>query len=193
MAFSGQYAAAQLHHLPLPQSVIGELSDYLGYAPNFAPPTYVKFARVYGRLLSNSQGFCSCRAVDDESMDEVCCRASVHWSDFRHKDFRTDLFGDCRVHGMLYSDVRGYRHCFFVNVTPDRVHPALSGPEIHVPVTDVDREFFARWSIAGPGFSPRRRYGWPYVPNVDPHDIEGIVHPAITGAIMTYRRYIDRR
>ena len=50
MAFSGQYAAAQLHHLPLPHLVIAELSEYLGYAPDFVPPMFVAWARRYGRL-----------------------------------------------------------------------------------------------------------------------------------------------
>jgi hypothetical protein len=191
MSFSGQYAAAQLHHLPLPHAVLAELSGYLGYAPDFAPPTYVKWARVYGRLPTDCQGYCGCRAVDDESKDELCCRIAVHWSDFRNKDFRTDYFGDCRVDGTLYRDANRIRHYFRVEVTPDRVRPALSSPTLHLPMFDDDREFFTCWSIIGPGASPRCRYAWPYVSNGDPSEIAGIFHPAIAGAVRTYRRYID--
>ena len=94
MAFSGQYAAAQLHHLPLPHALLNELSDYLGYAPNFAPPTYVAWARLYGRIpIATDNMICTCRAVDDDSMNDYCCRVPVLWSDFRNKDFRTDYFG----------------------------------------------------------------------------------------------------
>jgi hypothetical protein len=190
MAFSGQYAAAQLRHLPLPHSVIGELSDYLGYAPDFAPPTYVKWARVYGRLPDDSQDYCTCRVVDDESMNDRCCSTAVHWSDFRNKDFRTDYFGDCRVTGYVQHYFNGVCHSFRVEVTPERVRPALTSPSLHLPMFDDDREFFTCWSITGPGASPRCRHAWPYVPNGDPSDIEGIIHPAIAGAVRKYRQYI---
>jgi hypothetical protein len=183
MAFSGQYAAAQLHHLPLPHSVISELSDYLGYAPNFAPPTYVKFARVYGRLPDEHRGWCTCGLVDGDGHD--CCSTAVHWSDFRNKDFRTDLFGDCRVHSMLYSDVHGLRHCFLVNVTPDRVTPALYNPVLHLHMRDEDRAFFRRWHY-GPGADDRLE--WPYVLR---GTTRGIAHPAINGAVRRHRQYID--
>jgi hypothetical protein len=191
MAFSGQYAAAQLHHLPLPHSVIDELSDYLGYAPNFAPPSYVKFARVYGRLPLDRCGFCSCREVDDESIDKVCCRVPVHWSDFQHKEFRTDLFDDCWVAGILGYWAHDMHIHRIIKVNPDRLTPALMVPDLHMPVTDDDHEFFRRWS-EGPGWSLHRRHAWPYAPSGDADDYSGNTHPAITGAIRTYLRFLAR-
>ena len=183
MAFSGQYAAAQLHHLPLPHSVIDELSDYLGYAPNFAPPTYVKFARVYGRLPDSHRGWCACNHAGGDGYD--CCITAVHWSDFRNKDFRTDLFGDCRVRSVLYSDVGGFRQSFFVNVTPDRVTPALYNPVLHLRMCYEDHEFFRRWHY-GPGADDR--LAWPYVLR---GTISGIAHPAINGAVRIHRQYLE--
>ena len=50
MAFSGQHAAAKLGRLQLPRTLLVEISDYLGYAPSLAPPTYVAWARAHGRL-----------------------------------------------------------------------------------------------------------------------------------------------
>lgn len=184
MAFSGQYAAAQLHHLPLPHSLIGELSDFLGYAPNFAPPTYVKFARVYGRLPGDRIGCCSCRAVDDDSMNERCCSTEVHWSDFRNKDFRTDLFGNLQVEGWLV----GGRNALHIKVDPDRVRPALSLLNLHLPMRDEDLEFFRRWDY-GPGVDHaiRLRHGWPYAAD---GTIQGIVHPAIAGAVRIRRHWL---
>ena len=54
MAFSGQYAAAQLHKLdgllrcqfPLAK----EVAEYLGFAPDAVPPSYLAWARAHGRL-----------------------------------------------------------------------------------------------------------------------------------------------
>ena len=182
MAFSGQYAAAQLHHLPLPHSVISELSDYLGYAPNFAPPTYVKFARVYGRLPDVCRGWCTCALDDGDGYD--CCRTAVHWSDVRNKDFRTDLFGDLRVVGTLYREHHFHRY-FHFTVTPDRVTPAMSDTVLHLHMRNEDHEFFWRWSY-GPGAGDR--LAWPYVLR---GTIRGIAHPAINGAVRRHRQYIE--
>ena len=61
MAFSGQYAAAQLEkldHSPLFSgrtfSLTKEVSGYLGYAPDFVPPTYLTFARAHQRIPSRN-------------------------------------------------------------------------------------------------------------------------------------------
>ena len=56
MAFSGQYAAAQLHRLdgllrclfPLAK----EVAEDLGFAPDAVPPSYLAWARAHGRLPS---------------------------------------------------------------------------------------------------------------------------------------------
>ena len=56
MAFCGQYAAAQLHKLhgllrcqfPLAK----EVAEYLGFAPDAVPPSYLAWARARGRLPS---------------------------------------------------------------------------------------------------------------------------------------------
>ena len=59
MAFSGQYAAAQLEKLdnsPLFRGrtfpLAKEIAAYLGYAPDFVPPTYLTFARAHQRIPS---------------------------------------------------------------------------------------------------------------------------------------------
>ena len=56
MAFSGQYAAAQLHkldgllpcHFPLARTV----AEHLGFAPDSVTPSYLAWARAHGRLPS---------------------------------------------------------------------------------------------------------------------------------------------
>ena len=50
MAFSGHYAAAQLHHLPLPHSLIGELAAYLAPTSTLVPPSYRPYLRLLNRL-----------------------------------------------------------------------------------------------------------------------------------------------
>ena len=56
MAFSGQYAAAQLHKLdgllPCHVPLAREVAEYLGFAPDAVPPTYLARARARGRLPS---------------------------------------------------------------------------------------------------------------------------------------------
>ena len=78
MAFSGQYAAAQLEkldHSPLFRghtfSLAREISGYLGYAPDFAPPSFVRWARAHGRLP----------CIEDDVCDEYV-RAPMRVSDF---------------------------------------------------------------------------------------------------------------
>ena len=63
MSFSGQYAAAQLEkldHSPLFRGhtfpLAHELSAWLGYAPDFVPPTYLTFARAHQRIPSMNAG-----------------------------------------------------------------------------------------------------------------------------------------
>ena len=56
MAFSGQYAAAQLHKLDglLPRhfALAREVAEYLSHAPDAVPPTYLAWERAHGRLPS---------------------------------------------------------------------------------------------------------------------------------------------
>ena len=80
MAFSGQYAAAQLEKLdnsPLFRgrsfSLARKISDFLGYAPHFAPPSFVRWARAHGRLPW----------IDDDVCDEYVS-APMLASDFNN-------------------------------------------------------------------------------------------------------------
>ena len=56
MAFSGQDAAAQLHKLdgllPCQFPLAKEVAEYLGFAPDAVPPSYLAWARAHGRLPS---------------------------------------------------------------------------------------------------------------------------------------------
>ena len=171
--------------------MIDELSDYLGYAPNFAPPTYVKFARVYGRLPNDRRGLCTCRGFDDVTMYEFCCTTEVHWSDFRNKDFRTDYFGDLRVSGWLPRDEYG-NYSVRVHVAPERLTAALYNPRLHLHMCDEDIKFFRHWASAtgpGAGMAPYHNF-WPYARNTA---IRVDVHPAIIGALRIHEQYVDWR
>ena len=192
MAFSGQYAAAQLHHLPLPHSVIVELSDYLGYAPNFAPPTYVKFARVYGRLPDSRRGLCTCLVTGDDRMYQRCCRAEVDWRDFRDNGFRIEHFGDLRVDGFLLRKVGRDFITESFKVSPKRLTPALKNPTLHLHLRDEDIEFFRRWASAtglGAGYGHYYHFDWP---DIKDRGFSTCEHPALKGALRIYNQYAAR-
>jgi hypothetical protein len=166
MAFSGQYAAAQLHHLPLPHLVIGELSDFLGYAPNFAPPSFVEWARLYGRLPSDDE---------DETYDYVCWSYMLP-SEFRHNDFRNNYFGDNPiVHAIvLRGDRTGYLDADRIEVRPEQVRPALFEIRLLLNTRYEDIQFVRRWAND-------HRNEWPATSNG--------IHPAIAGAVRIYRQH----
>ena len=168
MAFSGQYAAAQLHHLPLPHSVIDELSDYLGYAPNFAPPSYVVWARLYGRLPR-----------DDENIYDYTCAAFMHPDEFRYNDFRNNYFGrDPALQAcVLRGDSTGYLDLERIEVSPEQVRPALFHIRLILDMRYGDVEFVRLW------FHDRRG-AWP--------NTSSGVHPAIAGAVRIYRQHAAR-
>ena len=163
MAFSGQYAAAQLHHLPLPHSVIDELSDYLGYAPNFAPPSFVKWARANGRL-----------PTDDEDVYDYTFYANMLPSDFRNNnnfDRATVMASTLRL------DCRGLLNVERMYFKAHQVRPALFHIRIQIDASYWDRYFLNRWS-------DDRLAAWP--------NTSSGVHPAIAGAVRIYRRHNAR-
>ena len=132
--FSGQYAAAQLEkldallpcHFPLAYEVAG----YLGYPPDFVPPTYLAWARAHGRIPSMR---CSRDRLDVRMYD----RELVGY----------DGVVEARV-------VRFYGQCLevdFVDGAYDEVQEQAGAclPYCYIIQLDMlpeDREFFDRWA-----------------------------------------------
>ena len=156
MSFSGQYAAAQLHHLPLPHTLLNELSDYLGCAPNFAPPTYVAWVRAHGRL-----------PTDDEDV-----YGRTFYANMLPSDFRNNNFGRATVMAStLRLDYRGLLNVERMHFMAHQVRPALFHIRLQIDARCGDIYFMRRWS-------DDRRAAWP--------DTSSGVHPAIAGAVRIY-------
>ena len=162
MSFSGQYAAAQLHHLPLPHTLLVEVADYLGYAPNFAPPSYVAWARAHGRL-----------PTDDEDVYGYTFYANMLPSDFRNNNFGRATV----VASILRLDYRGLLNVERMHFMAHQVHPALFHIRLQIDARCGDIYFMRRWS-------DDRRAAWP--------DTSSGVHPAISGAVRIYRQHNAR-
>jgi hypothetical protein len=166
MSFSGQYAAAQLHHLPLPHTQLVEISDYLGHAPHLAPPTYVAWARTYGRIPDlgiqsyfTGQNFVEVKVIERDLhryAGRVQCRSITR--DNRRAPV-VDLYCDD-----TWSRIRS------------RAGAAqLYRMTIRIAITADDATFLHRWYT---------RYGcmWP--------DVEhNTVHPTLVGAVRIYDRF----
>ena len=169
MAFSGQYAAAQLHHLPLPHSVISELSDYLGYAPNLAPPSFVEWARAHGRLPK-----------DEDDVFDRYMMARMHPSDFDNGNFDVDAVDADVLRPRGGPD--GYLAIERVLARPWRVRELYWGHTlfniaIAVATNYEDMNFCAHWSRAHGANWPNTSSG---------------VHPAIAGALRIYQQHAER-
>ena len=175
MAFSGQYAAAQLgkldnsplfrgHTFPLSR----ELSAYLGYAPNLAPPSFVEWARAHGRLPT----------VEEDVYDGYMM-VRMHPSDFDNDNFDVDAV-DANV--LRPRGGPGILAIERVLARPGRVRElqwghTLFNIAIEVTTTYEDMNFCARWGRA-------HRSNWP--------NTSSGVHPAISGAVRIYQQHAER-
>ena len=168
MAFSGQYAAAQLaklDHSPLfPGCTVPlaqELSDYLGYAPDFAPPSYVAWARSRGYLPRISDNWHFANFV-------VPVLESEH--DFTGYESRVIATSNAMIgDGMMDTSE--------FNGPLEEVRRRAAGFPLYwlgvlFNVDDEDQEFCSRWYIA-------------HMPLSWPNTLSG-VHPAIAGAVRIY-------
>ena len=170
MAFSGQYAAAQLEKLdnsPMFRgrtfSLAKEIAAYLGYTPDFVPPTYLTFARAHDRIPTTEvEHDLHTHAVtsvvlkrDLRNFNNYAAAASV-------LRFRNDILHIDFIAGVVFD------------LTWMRPTPVFA-IEVEVPRSPEDLEFFNRW-LAVHGVT------WPYT-----RDNEH--HPALQGAIRTCRMY----
>ena len=156
MAFSGQYAAAQLHKLdgllrcqfPLAK----EVAEYLGFAPDAVPPTYLAWARARGRLPSMQIW-----------RDQVYVRMYEHelvgydgmvWA--RVDRFFGDRLEVVNIEGTLeeVQQQAGDSTPYFYSIR------IITAPE--------DREFFARWAAL-------YRRAWP---DVGVYSMHPVLHRA---------------
>ena len=170
MAFSGQYAAAQLHHLPLPHLVIGELSDYLGYAPNFAPPSYVRWARILGRLPLD--GF--------DVGDTFAIRAFEHeLSTYRGPvNARCMRLRNAKLESLFFTDFTLWEIRYM-----NEHHLLIYDIVARVEYTRDDFLFRRAWLA-------RNRFDWPHVPRPFWQDSD-MVHHTIRRGIYRYVTFIN--
>ena len=166
MAFSGQYAAAQLHKLdgllrcqfPLAK----EVAEYLGFAPDVVPPTYLAWARARGRLPSmqiwRDQVYVRMYEHELAGYDGIVRARIVRF--FGDRLVVTDIHGTFQQVQEVAKDSTPYGYIIHINTAPE------------------DREFFSRWAAL---------YGraWPEVGFSS-------IHPALHGANKTFADAIMR-
>ena len=174
MAFSGQYAAARLEkldHSPLFRGhsfpLAKEIAGYLGYAPDFVPPTYLTFARVYERIPSlNANTRAAYTPVLNRDVDNFRgYHMNANISRFDGDRIRIDyVIGTLAALREQRREGDSPCYCFVVEL--------LSTPE--------DFDFFARW---------RATYGdaWPHTLNGD----RAHYHHMLLGAFQVHWRYAD--
>ena len=175
MAFSGQHAAAQLEKLDNSPLFRGrtfflskEVSGYLGYAPDFVPPTYLTFARAHQRMPSrngipgpaNYAAYAPVLNRDLDNFHEYTMHANIlrfHGDRLRH-DYIIGTLANLRA---IRGDSGGPLFSFVVELR--------RSPE--------DLEFFDQW-LAVHGLC------WPFTPDNDHHP-----HHVLRSAIRTHSMY----
>jgi hypothetical protein len=155
MAFSGQYAAAQLHKLdgllPCHFALAKEVAEYLGFAPDAVPPSHLTCARALGRLPSMQ-----------------ICRYQVFVHMYEH-----ELTGDGMVWARIVRFSGDRLEIRNIQGTLQEVQDQAGDSvpysySVSIDVVPEDREFFARWVA---------RYGRAW-PDVDVYSM----HPVLRGA-----------
>ena len=170
MAFSGQYAAAQLEKLDRSPLFRGrtfplakEIAGYLGYAPDFVPPTYLTFARAHRRIPS-----------DHGTLD-----AADHMTHAHVLERDVDNFHAYTLHAIILR-VSGAQLGFNGSLETLRMIQGdgqLFCIKVELLRTPEDFEFFGRWR-ATHGVS------WPYIMDYDHRH-----HPVLRGALHTQQMY----
>ena len=171
MAFSGQYAAAQLHKLdgllrcqfPLAE----EIAEYLGFAPDAVPPSYLAWARAHGRLPSMEMYRYQVYVRVYEH--ELAGHDGMVWA----RIVKLARFSDDRLE---IRDIQGTLQ-EVQDQAGDSIPYAYS---IRIAIVPEDREFFARWVA-------RYRYTWPDASTYSVHpdactNCVHRVHPVLRGA-----------
>jgi hypothetical protein len=176
MAFSGQYAAARLDRLPLPHLVIGEISDYLGYTPNFAPPSYVRWAKMLGRLPS-----------DDYAVER---NFIVRAFDYELSTYRGLVNASCmRLRGANLDSLVSVAVTLEELRNASETHLLIYDVVIKVEYTREDFLFFTAWRVKNVGFE------WPNTPcapNVYIRERRFVVHRGIRRFIHNYVYFLNR-
>ena len=170
MAFSGQYAAAQLGKLPIPHLVLGEISDYLGYAPNFIPPSYVRWAKMFGRLPWNEYADDDRYSVKVFDRELSTYRGTVSARILSLRNMRLETLA------LFDVDVEEIRHS-------DNVRLIAFDVAINVEYTDEDIRFFATWRA-------KHELQWPYVFEDNYKWWSPPVHPCIKKAVKRYDAFL---
>ena len=171
MVFSGQYAAAQLQkldHSPLFRGLwfplSHELSEYLGYAPNFAPPSFVEWAQAHGRLPSIVKhlpvGFVDVPMLEHEFERE-----------FAGYEVRANIIVP---RGILDGMLRKVSYTGrFERIRELTTGYVLFGICIELEVGDEDADFYSRWLRV-------HSVAWPFGLR------ENRIHPVIQGAVKIF-------
>ena len=171
MAFSGQYAAAQLDQLdrsPLFRGytfpLAAEVSEYLGFVNDLVPPTLLRWSRELGRLACITRTDGIPVMLDELEGFEFAVRVS--WP----------VFGIDPLNGSpawIWEEADG---------TVDEHYRMARAPiidaKIMAPQTFNDVFFYANWSI-------EHRNSWPCIAN-------DTVHPVLERLIAVYRRFAVR-
>ena len=164
MAFSGQYAAAQLYKLdgllPCHFPLAREHAEYLGFAPDAVPPTYLACARARGRLPSMQIW-----------RDQVYVRMYEHELAGYDGIVRARIvrfFGD----RLVVTDIHGTFQ-WVQEVADDSTPFAYS---IHIDTAPEDHEFFARWAAL-------YRRAWPDVGFYSMHPVLHRAHKVFDQAL----------
>jgi hypothetical protein len=171
MAFSGQYAAAQLGKLPLPHSVLGEISDHLGYAPNFIPPSFIMWVKMFGRL--------PCDEYHGEGNYHV--RAFVRELSTYRGTLSARILRLCNMRLETLA-------LFHVNVDEirqsDNVRLITFDVSINVRHSNEDIVFFETWSR-------KNELEWPYVFENNYKWWAPPVHPCIQKAVVRFNKFLQ--
>jgi hypothetical protein len=174
MAFSGQYAAAQLEKLDTSPLFRGstfplakEIAAYLGYAPDFVPPTYLTFARAHQRIPSKygpgeGANHAAYASVLDRDVGNFYAY-TLHANLLRFNGDRLHIEYIIGTMATMHALRRGLGllFCFAAEL--------VRSPE--------DLEFFERWRAV-------RGVSWPYTRAYDHRP-----HHVLRGAFRTYQMY----
>ena len=171
MAFSGQYAEAQLEqldHSPLFRGytfpLALEVSEYLGCVNLLAPPTFLRWSRELCRLVSITRADAIPVMMDE--LEPVECVVRVSWP----------AFGICPLSGSRlwiwqHADGTAEEH-YLEGRTP--IIDAMIG----TPQTFEDTCFYLSWNL-------RYRNAWPRI-------ADDTIHPVLERFVAVYQRFADR-
>ena len=165
MAFSGQYAAAQLerldasplfrgHTFPLAQ----EVAEHLGFADELVPPSYLRWSRALGRLAGITQA--DIIPVMMEELEGIQCVVRVSWPEVGVEDF-----GNHPSWIWRHAEGTTDEHC-------RQGRAPIIDAMIVTPQTFEDASFYIFWSL-------KHRNAWPRL-------ADDTIHPALEHLVSKY-------